>query len=150
MKTAKPLDSYFIPEPMSGCWLWLGGLGKDGYGMAWDVAEKKSLGAHRWVYMLLVGPIPEGQNVLHRCDNPCCVNPDHLFLGSLGDNNRDRKEKGRGATGVRHPMNKLSVEQVLEIRNAPGLHREIAGQFGVSKSLISHIKTRRLWKELES
>src|SRR5678815_399245 len=79
-----------------GCWLW-GGTddGKDGYGIFYVGQELKRTRAHRVAFELLVGPIPRGLNVLHRCDVAACVNPLHLFLGTLGDNNRDRHTKGR-------------------------------------------------------
>lgn len=154
MRRQGPVEDYYIPEPNSGCWLWTEGLGKDGYGMAWDAAKKKTLGAHRWVYMLLVGPIPEGQKVLHRCDNPCCVNPDHLFLGTTADNNADMRAKKRHGYGVRHGMNKITADEALAIRDAATYsgksQRSIARTFGVSRSLVTHIKTGRLWKHLES
>jgi HNH endonuclease len=143
-----PVEDYFIPEPNSGCWIWLGGLGKDGYGMAWDVNEKKTLGAHRWVYMLLVGPIPEGQKVLHRCDNPCCVNPEHLFLGTTADNNADMRAKNRHGHGTTHGMNRIPDSDVLAIRESKGRHQDIGAKFGVSKSLVTKIKARDLWKHL--
>lgn len=77
----------------SGCWEWKAGLHTAGYG-AISVSGKKE-GAHRVAYELFVGPIGEGLCVLHTCDNPPCVNPEHLFLGTLVENNRDRDAKGR-------------------------------------------------------
>ena len=71
-----PVEDYYMPEPMSGCWIWLGGLGKAGYGMAWD--GRRMVGAHRLVYVLLVGQVPDGTELDHLCRNPSCVNPAHL------------------------------------------------------------------------
>lgn len=82
----------WTPEPNTGCWLWTKGTHKYGYGFfkyAGDVT------AHRAGYRLYRGPIPEGMHVLHRCDVPQCVNPDHLFLGTQVDNNKDCAQKGR-------------------------------------------------------
>lgn len=143
------LETKIQPEPNSGCWLWLGGVDLDDYGVAWDSELKRDARAHRLVYEILVAPIPKGMKLLHQCDTPCCVNPDHMFIGTTADNNADCKAKGRNAQGVRHPMNKLSTDQVLAIRRDPASTRKIAAKLGVSQSLVSHIKTRRLWKHLE-
>jgi hypothetical protein len=83
-----------------GCWEWMGGKDKDGYGKI--TYMWRGLRAHRLSWELTYGVIPQGLDVLHRCDNPPCVRPDHLFLGTHGDNNRDMKEKGRTATGIRN------------------------------------------------
>lgn len=85
----------YIPEPNTGCWLWTGGIDRKGYGMS----SRKLYGeasAHRLLWSIHRGPIPDGLNVLHRCDTPPCVNPDHLFLGTHKDNATDRDRKGRG------------------------------------------------------
>jgi hypothetical protein len=87
-----------IPEPNSGCWLWLGSTDKLGYG-------KVNVGghylAHRLAYADTVGPIPDGMLVLHRCDMPSCVNPEHLYVGDDQDNMDDMVERGRGNSGWR-------------------------------------------------
>lgn len=75
-----------------GCWMWTGGI-VHGYG-CWEVDGRRER-AHRWAWELFVGPIPEGMHVLHRCDNPPCVNPNHLFLGTQTDNVQDMDAKGR-------------------------------------------------------
>lgn len=87
-------ESRFWPRvDLSGdCWLWTGGL-RGKYGHIDDMST------HRLAYLLVCGPIPDGLCVLHACDVPICVNPGHLFLGTKGDNNRDRARKGRSATG---------------------------------------------------
>lgn len=144
----------------NGCWMWQGKPGGTGYG-SFSI-RGKAMGAHRASYTLLVGPIPDGLWVLHRCDVPLCVNPAHLFLGTAADNNADMDAKGRarrdttaarlaGAPPLRGERNgeaKLTAAQVLAIRDDPRLHRVIAAEYGVSKPLISHIKTRRLWRHL--
>lgn len=87
----------------TGCWFWTGRKHQKGYGV-WDLRRypvRIRVPAHRVAFTLLVGPIPDGTCVLHRCDTPPCVRPDHLFLGSRADNNRDRHEKGRDAVGDR-------------------------------------------------
>jgi hypothetical protein len=96
--------------------------------------------AHRFSYELVHGLIPDGLHVLHRCDNPPCVNPTHLFLGTNADNVRDRDTKGRGARGTAHWNCRLTDEEVAEIRNASGLQWEIAERFGISHQAVSNIK----------
>ena len=89
------------PEPMTGCHLWIGGADPDGYGVISRQGRRgKQERAHRVAYELFVGPIPDGICVLHRCDTPACVNPEHLFLGTNLDNVRDRDAKGRGRYAV--------------------------------------------------
>jgi hypothetical protein len=78
-----------------GCWLWRGGPVGDSYGMSWDGSKNRK--AHRLSWEIANGPIPDGLSVCHHCDNPRCVRPDHLFLGTNGDNVRDRDLKKRGA-----------------------------------------------------
>jgi HNH endonuclease len=143
-----PLEEFYIPEPNSGCWLWLGHINPDGYGNGWDSALKRTALAHRMVYRILVGPIPAGKKLLHSCDNPCCVNPEHMTVGTTADNNADCKAKGRNARGERHGSNKLSMEQVLAIREATGTQRAIAARFNVHYVTVHQIKSRKRWKHL--
>lgn len=93
-------EKYWIPEPNSGCWLWLGGVMGRGYGrFNWKPANNYT---HRASWMLYRGDIPKKMDVCHSCDVPWCVNPDHLFVGTRQDNIRDMMTKGRGGFQV-HP-----------------------------------------------
>jgi hypothetical protein len=88
-------EAKFTPEPMSGCWLWTGAVQGHGYG-CFHVGGQP-LQAHRMAWQLTHGSIAPGIHVLHRCDNPACVNPSHLFLGDPKINAQDRSKKGRGS-----------------------------------------------------
>lgn len=133
-----------------GCWEWLGSIWGQGYGSICEHGIQKY--AHRFMWELFYGPILPGQNVLHHCDNRRCVRPDHLFLGSIADNNADKEMKGRGnhAVGRRNRSAKLTEKDVLEIREKRGIvtGQELARQKGVSGATISSIQRRQLWKYL--
>ena len=133
------------------CWVWFGSKDSDGYGAFW-IANKKWR-THRFSYQFHFSSIPKGQCVCHRCDNPCCVNPSHLFIGTFSDNNRDRMKKGRNRDqrGERHNMVKLTESQVLEIRSRPyyrGITYALAKEFGVKPTTICLIRHGKIWKHL--
>lgn len=136
------------------CWLWVGGLNKAGYGIV-SAGGRTANGAarllaHRVSYEIANGPIPSGLCICHRCDIPACVNPDHLFLGTLADNTADMDAKGRrGAVkGATHPRAKLTAEQVIAIRAASGTQREIGRAFNVSQNAVWAIQTGKVWKSV--
>ena len=138
------------PSPQQ-CWEWRGARNRLGYGVL-TVRRRRWL-AHRLAWSLARGKaIPDGLVVCHRCDNPSCVNPKHLWLGTQADNMRDMFEKGRGKqvvprnnVGARNPMAKLSDEQVREIRTLAGsmTQQEIGTRFGVRQDQISRILSRK-------
>jgi len=144
------LEPKVIPEPMSGCWIWLGTLDKDGYGKTTHSRDglKRDVRAHRLVYELLVGPIPHGALLRHSCDNPCCVNPDHLCVGTHQDNVADRVGRGRTSRGDTHVCAKLTSDQVRAIRAATGRLTDIAKQFNITDSHAYLIRSGRTWKHL--
>lgn len=126
-------------NPTTGCWDWTASRQKHGYGLFWPGGTSKSGLAHRWSYAHHVGPIPEGLFVLHRCDNPGCVNPDHLFLGTQADNVADCIKKGRRSQ-VRY--RKLSPEQRGEIKDLYATGRftlsDLGRRYGVSYTSIRY------------
>lgn len=129
-----------------GCWLWLGRLDDDGYGSIGEAG--KTLLAHRAAYIVEHGAIPDGMNVCHRCDNPPCVRPKHLFLGTQAENIADMIAKGRMPTGAQRPNAKLNEAEVRSIRRLAekGLsHRAIAEQVGVSRSLVTMVASGERW-----
>jgi hypothetical protein len=137
-----------------GCWTWLGTKGRYGYGM-FSIRKGKLRLAHRISYQLAHGEIPTGKVICHHCDNPPCVNPAHLFLGTQADNLADMFRKGRGVlppvhVGTKNRHAKLTEQQVLAIRNDTRLRRVVAKEYGVSDTLICWIISRKIWKHLPS
>jgi len=150
-------DDRYIPEPNSGCWLWTGDRsGQSGYGAL--LLNKVPLGdgryrkireyAHRLSWLLHEGDIPDGIRVLHRCDNPACVNPDHLFLGTSADNSRDAMMKGRLSKGSHRPLAKLTEADIPAIRASNKSLTETAAQYGVVFQTISDIRRRKTWRHV--
>lgn len=129
-----------------GCWLWTGNKNMCGYGVS--RYQDKKIGAHRLSWLLLRGEIPVGLHVLHRCDNPPCVNPDHLFLGTQRDNNADKISKGRHGIGERNGNTALTTEQVIAIRNSPLRNLDLARLHNLDPSTISHIRRRTRWRHV--
>ena len=142
-----------VREGLGPCWLWTGSRQPRGYGHFYPKLHV-GLYAHRVSWELAFGPIPAGLHVLHHCDNPPCVRPEHLFVGTRSDNMKDMLAKGRGghrgAPGERHPCHKLTDAQVVAIRerwDAGGvLQRTLAAEFGVTRGLIGMIVRRVAWK----
>jgi hypothetical protein len=139
--------SKFKVDGATGCWNWTAGKDKNGYGQ-FSPYRRQNMRAHRASYELHREPIPEGLCVCHRCDNPSCINPDHLFLGTNAENTADRQAKGRQryAIGSACGRAKLTEEEVSVILAAEGVtHRKLADRFGVTQSTISEIRSRKIW-----
>jgi hypothetical protein len=137
-------------QKTDACWPWIGGKTKAGYGL-FGPGNTKRL-AHRIAWELTHGPIPVGLFVCHTCDNPPCVRPDHLFLGTAGDNADDKHAKGRGRgrpKGSPSPARKLTAAQVIEIRDrytgAWGEQSRLARAYGVTQGAIWRIVRRVNW-----
>lgn len=145
--------SSFDVNSKSGCWEWTGTLTHEGYPLLRGQGENKL--AHRFSYRFYIADFPIKLFVCHHCDNPKCVNPDHLFLGTVVENNKDRSMKGRSARylGDDHKGSKLSSKQVLELRNyATQANRprtkDLIAKYGVSKTTITEIIAGRRWTHL--
>lgn len=134
------------------CWLWTSPwVNEGGYGLLG--IDGKSVLAHRFSWELHNGPIPDGLCVLHRCDNPACCNPAHLFLGTRPDNSADMVTKGRSSRGSRSPAAKLTEEDVRVIRRRVAgceAQRTVAADFGVRPQTISKIVRRQRWRHVSS
>jgi hypothetical protein len=138
------------------CWNWTGSRNKC-RGALWhgtwrpEGAEGPEL-THRAAWRLFVGEIPDGLCVCHKCDNPACVNPDHLFLGSPSDNAKDMWAKSRARPtqthGEKHWAAKLTAEIVQRIRASNERDADLAVKYGVARSTICDIRKRRIWKHV--
>jgi hypothetical protein len=133
------------------CWMWTGCRDRNGYARV-SVNNRQRL-AHRIMWVIEHGEIPEGQQVLHKCDTPGCVRPDHLFLGDYQANTDDKLQKGRHRYGVSqgeaHGMAKLTETDVREILASPLSGRQLADMKGVTPTTIYDIRKRRIWKHLD-
>ena len=144
---------YFQVKKTDTCWLWAAAIDADGYGrFAGAVGGKIYTKAHRFSWALHTGEIiPKGALICHKCDNPRCVNPDHLFVGTPADNMRDKIAKGRHniPKGADSTSAKLTEEQVLRIVKDPRPHAQIAADYAVRPSTIGSIKQRVSWHHLD-
>jgi hypothetical protein len=133
-----------------GCWEWRGARNNDGYGSLWNGERYPGKNgkrggpvmilAHRWAFEHFLRPIPEGMCVLHRCDNPGCVNPQHLWLGTQADNIRDCQRKGRRNQSRYVKLSAEAHEEIRDRYTAGGVtQKELAAEFGVSGAAIRHV-----------
>jgi len=130
----------------SGCWLWIGYCIKGPKLLPYGRLNHKL--AHRLSWELYVGEIQKELCVLHKCDNPKCVNPWHLFLGTRLDNMKDRNAKLRQARGEKSGRAKLTEEQAKYAKYSSEHPRVVAHKIGVTKSIIYNIRAGRIWKHV--
>lgn len=133
------------------CWPWNGARYRAGYGRIRRGRIQRA--AHREAYELAVGTVPRDKLVCHRCDNPPCCNPAHLFLGTAADNNGDRHAKGRDGRlpGELHPMAKLRTEDVIAMRamrDAGYIFKDIAARYGVTAQAAYLAVSGKSWGHL--
>ena len=139
-------------DKASGCWNWTAALAGKGYGQMKLPKQRKQGYAHRLSYMIHKGEIPNGKYVCHTCDNPKCVNPDHLFLGTSKDNQQDMKSKGRHLYGERNTEHKLTEDAVRKIKQlvSDGISQsKIADMFGIQQMTVSRIKRGQRWSHVK-
>jgi hypothetical protein len=142
-------ETHYVVDQSTGCWNWIRYKSKEGYGRV--NREGRLWLAHRWAYKVAYGAAPDNLCVCHRCDNPACVNPDHLFLGTHRDNSIDRNRKGRNSprTGSRNGRAKLTEEDVRQIRAlymaGETTQVQLAEMFGIAQANISAAILRKTW-----
>lgn len=133
-----------------GCWPYRGRLNKAGYGeIDWG---GRPFGAHRLMFMIVNGDIPDGHEVCHSCDNPSCCNPDHLWAGTHAENVADMWSKGRARPqaqrGSKHGMSRLTEADIIAIRASNERRSVLAQRYSVGEQTISNIRSRRSWRHV--
>jgi len=156
----KPIEDRFWPkvQKTESCWNWIGCKDRAGYGQIANGGRSGGhIKAHRLSYMFLHGLISSDAHVLHRCDNPVCVRPDHLFLGDQKTNMRDMWAKGRGrcdgggrlgSANGNHRLNELQVAEILRRHKSGEASRKLGSEFGVSKTLVLFISHGKVWPHI--
>jgi Autographiviridae endonuclease len=149
MKTVNErLEENCVPVTETGCWLWIGSVSHGGYGQLSVNGKKRKV--HRLSYEISVGKIPKGMLVCHKCDVPCCINPEHLFVGTQQDNMDDMITKGRDRhqKGILQANSKLTEEEVNEIRLSRNSYRALAAEYNISRASIYYIKNGLSWRHI--
>jgi hypothetical protein len=136
------------PEPNTGCWLWQGAVRSGGYGVILrGEGDRRGFAAHRAAYELFRGD-SGSLLVCHVCDNRACVNPSHLFLGTVEDNVADMWAKGRARSQQTTAKRRFTDEEVQDIRSKRLSQREFCDLYGVDKALVSRIVAKKLYKHV--
>ena len=151
---SKPIADRFWEKVKRGpgCWEWQASKASWGYGQIGR--GRKGAGVyrtHRLSWEINNGPIPEGMCVLHKCDNPPCVRPDHSFLGTLSDNTNDAARKGRMPRGESHPntiLTEVKINEIKEFIKSGLTQRVVADKYGISSSTVSNVIRGKTWKHV--
>lgn len=158
-KKITDIEAYFWQrvEKSDHCWLWKGNSGSSRPGTHYGVIQyrdgkkMKTVYAHRLAYLLSNGSIGEGEVICHKCDNPLCVNPDHLFAGTHADNRRDCVAKGRGCFGERHPNARFrdaDIEQMHMMYQGGRPKAEIEARFLLRRDHLNAILRGAIWNHI--
>lgn len=139
----KPRILENVKKLPNGCWNWLGNKDRQGYGYCYFVPGQTK--APRASYRIFKGRIPKDKLIMHSCDNPSCVNPEHLSVGTHAENQAQKAERGRSLRGELNNSAKLTREEVLEIFRDDRAYRVIAADYGVSHSVVGNIKRGQTW-----
>lgn len=142
------IQKYSMPEPMSGCWIWIGGVDWDGYGATGFY--NKNIKAHRASYLIFKGDIPAGMSVCHSCDNPYCCNPEHLWIGTTKENQIDSFKKLR-RQGELSGSSKYTNKTVSEIRERVSngeTRKSVSKSMRIPKSTLDKICSKRTWSHI--
>lgn len=150
MEIQKRIEKYSMPEPNTGCVLWMGSCGSSGYPQLTvsDFPLKpKSIRIHKYVCEQAYGP-SNGLNALHKCDVKSCINPDHLYFGTQKENIQDAYARNRvpDKSGENSKLNKLSWDDVDKIRSSNETNSALAKKYKVARSRISDIRTMKSWR----
>jgi hypothetical protein len=150
MNTIDYNDRFWKHVDKNICWIWTRARSQAGYGIL--TINYEVLYAHRLSWEFVNGDIPDGMVIMHNCDNPACVNPEHLQLGTQKDNLQDMWKKNRGSCGENHICAKITNEDVYKIRrlseNENLTRKEIGNMFGLSRQAVTDIIYRRTWKHI--
>lgn len=142
-------DAKWTRDAKTGCWLWTASTAGKGYGQFRIPGTMRNIYAHRLSFELFKGALPKGAHLMHSCDTPRCVNPEHLSIGTPGDNAQDMKAKGRHLNGERNLNSKLTEAQALAIKtllaHSQLSQRTIANLFGIQQMQVSRIKRGERW-----
>ncbi len=147
-KIIQKIQSRINVDPITHCWNWIGTLNGNGYGVT--TYQKKIRLVHRLMHEYYMNNLTEEKPlVLHRCDNPKCCNPMHLYAGNHQDNMSDKSKRNRMAKGEKQGFAKLTEKQVIDIRKSIESLSVIAKKYNVGNSTIWNIKHRKTWKHIK-
>ena len=150
-ETINRFNAKWVADPETGCWRWIGAHLPAGYGILKKKGERTYHYAHRLSYEMHTGLPSKGKHVLHKCDHPWCVNPDHLFIGTSHDNHMDQKQKNRHLAGQKNGNAKISEQDVREIKALASVgmaQHKIADRYGVCQMQVSRIVRGTRWSHM--